>query len=279
MKLNEQPSIWTDTDKEDYIVKKQDSNNFEVQIVKKNGKDVYQYRKKTQSSTTTPSLPNWVPDCLKNEFGDLKPTNDTPPTQVVRVQSKSKWYFEKTISNKNRFIYLDLPTNKKIYGTWECQSDGNVFIKTNDGEQYSTKDNEWVEQPLTSSSTPQKKRGNSLKPEEYKGIEFKYKYPNDKNYIYGVKGGDWYAKNVNNQKVFNISKDGFQSSVENLNKQFPNALDTTNNVGTEESNNQTNTQGSTNNSTTTPSNDQSNVKPVTDKKLSDYKTEVDINSL
>ena len=73
------------------------------------------------------------------------------------------------------------------------------------------------------SNASKKPKGNPLKPEDYSGIEFIYKYPNDKNYIYGVKGGDWYAKNVNNQKVFNISKDGFQSSVDKLNKQFPDA--------------------------------------------------------
>ena len=76
---------------------------------------------------------------------------------------------------------------------------------------------------IDNSQTTTKKKGTPLSSNEYSGIEFKFKYPNDKNYIYGVKGGDWYAKNVNNQKVFNISKDGFQSSVDRLNKQFPDA--------------------------------------------------------
>lgn len=75
----------------------------------------------------------------------------------------------------------------------------------------------------TPTPTP-RKRGTQLSSQDYEGIDFKYKYPGDKNYRYGVKGTDWYAKNINNQKVFNITKDGFTSSVENLNRQFPNAF-------------------------------------------------------
>lgn len=48
------------------------------------------------------------------------------------------------------------------------------------------------------------------------------KYPNDKNYRYKKIGEDWFAKNINNKKVFNITKCGYTSSVEKLNKEFPN---------------------------------------------------------
>jgi hypothetical protein len=81
-----------------------------------------------------------------------------------------------------------------------------------------------VEDSITSTQTQTRSKGTPLSPQGYSGIEFTYKYPNDKNYIYGVKDDDWYAKNINNQKVFNISKDGFQSSVDRLNKEFPNAF-------------------------------------------------------
>jgi hypothetical protein len=73
------------------------------------------------------------------------------------------------------------------------------------------------------SSTP-RTRGTILNPQDYEGINFKYKYPGDRNYIYGVKGNDWYAKNITNNRVFNISKDGFTSSVDKLKAQFPNAF-------------------------------------------------------
>ena len=76
----------------------------------------------------------------------------------------------------------------------------------------------------TSGSSTPKKRGTQLSSQDFEGIDFKYKYPGDRNYRYGVKGTDWYAKNINNQKVFNITKDGFTSSVDKLNTQFPNAF-------------------------------------------------------
>jgi hypothetical protein len=136
MKLNEQSSNWTNTDKIDYLNKKSNSDNFETQIVKKDGEDVYQYRKKTQSSTST------------------------------------------------------------------------------------------------SSSTPRKKLGTIIKFTDPKvsDIHFKYKYPGDNNWDYGVKNGEWYAKNKRNQNVFNISiVPEFKGSVENLNKKFPDALKSENN--------------------------------------------------
>lgn len=47
------------------------------------------------------------------------------------------------------------------------------------------------------------------------------KYPNDRNYRYKKIGGDWFAKNIINKKVFNITKCGYTTSVEKLNKEFP----------------------------------------------------------
>jgi hypothetical protein len=47
------------------------------------------------------------------------------------------------------------------------------------------------------------------------------KYPNDRNYRYKKIGGDWFAKNINNKKVFNITKCRYTTSVEKLNKEFP----------------------------------------------------------
>jgi hypothetical protein len=46
-------------------------------------------------------------------------------------------------------------------------------------------------------------------------------YPNDRNYRYLKIGSDWFAKNINNKKVFNISKCGYTTSVDKLNRQFP----------------------------------------------------------
>ena len=52
-------------------------------------------------------------------------------------------------------------------------------------------------------------------------------YPGDKNYRYLKIENDWFAKNINNKKVFNITKCGYTSSVEKLNKEFPTETGTT----------------------------------------------------
>jgi len=52
-------------------------------------------------------------------------------------------------------------------------------------------------------------------------------YPGDRNYRYLKIGNDWFAKNINNKKVFNITKCGYTSSVEKLNKEFPTETGTT----------------------------------------------------
>lgn len=46
-------------------------------------------------------------------------------------------------------------------------------------------------------------------------------YPGDKNYRYLKIGSDWFAKNINNKKVFNITKCGYTTSVDRLNQKFP----------------------------------------------------------
>lgn len=175
---------------------------------------------------TTPTLPTWVPKCIKNDFPNVKKT--TSPTQVIQTQSGGqKFYFVEG----GKFIYFE-SNDDRFDGTWECQGN-NVLIKTKDGDEYSIptyggwKNNQQSNTNNTPTPTPTptpRKRGTQLSSQDFEGIDFKYKYPGDKNYRYGVKGTDWYAKNINNQKVFNITKDGFTSSVDKLNTQFPNAF-------------------------------------------------------
>jgi hypothetical protein len=51
--------------------------------------------------------------------------------------------------------------------------------------------------------------------------EFPFEYPNDKNYRYAHHQGKWFAKNVKTGKVFDLTLNPkFQSSINNLNKQF-----------------------------------------------------------
>jgi len=52
--------------------------------------------------------------------------------------------------------------------------------------------------------------------------DFNLEYPNDINYRYLKIGEEWFAKNIKNNKVFNLTKCGYNSSIDLLNKQFPN---------------------------------------------------------
>jgi len=55
-------------------------------------------------------------------------------------------------------------------------------------------------------------------------LNFIYTYPGDKTYIYGVKKGEWYAKNIINNKIFNINRNPkFQSTIIKLDEMYPGA--------------------------------------------------------
>lgn len=58
-------------------------------------------------------------------------------------------------------------------------------------------------------------------------LQFNFNYPNDKNYKYAYDQGKWFAQNVKNGKVFDLSSNPkFKSSVENLNRQFGSQIQT-----------------------------------------------------
>lgn len=62
-------------------------------------------------------------------------------------------------------------------------------------------------------------------PTQQTNITFNYRYPGDRRYRYGVKDNKWFAKNIKNNKIFDLSSNQkFQSSVDRLNSQFPNAI-------------------------------------------------------
>jgi hypothetical protein len=50
--------------------------------------------------------------------------------------------------------------------------------------------------------------------------DFKLEYPNDRNYRYLKIGEEWYAKNIKNNKVFNLTKCGYTETINKLNSQF-----------------------------------------------------------
>lgn len=162
------------------------------------------------------------------------------PDNLVMVYKKDGSYSIRRGPNK-----LDerVPTTEKITakGTWSCDGNDNFTVTwiNEDGNPvtwYSKDGSKKVGKPedikkpkgseeVNKGKTNSERKSNQpVSPETTKGINFEYKYPNDKTYIYGVKGSDWHAKNTKNGKVFNISKLGYQTSVDKLNKKFPNAF-------------------------------------------------------
>jgi len=56
---------------------------------------------------------------------------------------------------------------------------------------------------------------------------FPFEYPGDKNYRYAHHQGKWWAKNIRNNKVFDLTlNQKFKSSIDNLNNQFASQIQT-----------------------------------------------------
>lgn len=53
------------------------------------------------------------------------------------------------------------------------------------------------------------------------GLTLNIKNPGDKNYIYGKVGEEWFAQNVKNKKIFNLTKCNYTSSIAKLEKLKP----------------------------------------------------------
>jgi len=163
----------------------------------------------------------------------------------ISVFTKSKesiWVFGK---NKSWSQY-SLEKRKIVYkGKWEYYGNSNFLIYATDGDTFNSRTGEWVTveppeeiqpdiiQPIgnvpdETQSNPTTSSGqkciaitDSTITKQFENENSLLKYPNDRNYRYKKIGGDWYAKNINNKKVFNITKCGYTASVEKLNKEFP----------------------------------------------------------
>jgi hypothetical protein len=99
-------------------------------------------------------------------------------------------------------------------GTWKCKADNsNVdFIWDDDKPAKPPKP---ALKP-SGTSTPNT-TGSSI------GVIYKYEYPNDNKYRYGVKDKKWFGKNLANGKEFDLST--ITTTIANLNNTFPNAME------------------------------------------------------
>jgi hypothetical protein len=104
------------------------------------------------------------------------------------------------------------PETKK--GTWKCKAN-----------------NSGVDVVMTDSVVKKQSQKPALKPsgtstpntnESSIGVNYQYNFEGDTKYIYGVKDGKWFGKNLANGKEFDLSN--IKTTIANLNSQFPNAL-------------------------------------------------------
>ena len=159
------------------------------------------------------------------KHGDLERVYPNGRSQTQ--DDKGSKFYMGTYDGNWKFTPEDAKTTYDKYGDEAMLNDDEekeLGIKKNPNTGKYEKIDQTNTQNQNTTTPTQKKRGTPLSPQDYEGIDFKYKYPGDRNYRYGVKGTDWYAKNINNQKVFNITKDGFTDSVKRLNFQFQNAF-------------------------------------------------------
>ena len=97
-------------------------------------------------------------------------------------------------------------------GTWKCKSDN------------SDADVVWANTLAKPAKQALKPTGTSTPNtnESSIGVNYQYNYEGDTKYVYGVKDGKWFGKNLDNGKEFDLSN--IKTTVTNLNNQFPNAL-------------------------------------------------------
>jgi hypothetical protein len=200
-----------------------------------------------EPTTTTPQEPiDPAYSCLEKYYNTIgrKINRSTPNHISVFTKSKKNiWVF-----GKNKYWgQYNLEKRKIEYnGKWECDGNSNFLINATDGDKYNSRTEKWVTveppeqiqpdiiqpdetQPTpTTPTTPTTSPGqkctaitDSTITKQFENENSLLKYPYDRNYRYKKIGGDWFAKNINNKKVFNITKCGYTTSVEKLNKEFP----------------------------------------------------------
>jgi hypothetical protein len=198
-------------------------------------------------STTEPQELVLDPEfsCLEKYYNTLgrKIYSSTPNYISAFTKTKKNiWVFGK---NKSWGQY-NLEKRKIVYkGKWECDGNSNFLINATDRDKFNSRTGKWVTveppeeiqpdiiQPIVNipdetQSSPTTSPGQKCKTitdstitKQFENENSLLKYPYDRNYRYKKIGGDWFAKNINNKKVFNITKCGYTTSVEKLNKEFP----------------------------------------------------------
>jgi len=200
--------------------------------------DIYE---KTLSSTgidTPPLTTTKVDTCIVTHFKGNSAFSERSNAYVINIDEKTTWVFFKDFmfsirNSKNINQYATGYDKTNGDGKWVCDGNDDFIITYNNKVTYSSKNlgsQPENNQPLSggSQSTSEDPPVTPEDDSEILKLPFDLKYPYDKNYRYSFHEGNWYAKNINNNKIFNISKyPQFKKSVENLNREFPNGIQPT----------------------------------------------------
>lgn len=163
-------------------------------------------------------------NCITNHYKDKEVSKYSDRIQVVKNPDKDLvWQFW----SNNRWRQYTINKNgvNEFMGKWECVGDSNFRITADDGDVYNSTNQAWTKKnnPTIPYSS------NSCQPIKDDNVKNKFEdnskllsYPYDKKYRYLKINNQWYAKNITNDKIFNLTACGkYQISIDNLEKQYP----------------------------------------------------------
>lgn len=156
---------------------------------------------------------------------DLTPKN----TDKFPIKPYGNGKYEFGLSD-NLLVYRRKDEDGK-FGEWLNYSlvQGDKTMAELKSELYGIKDKESADAAYERQRN-QKNSGNKQKCVALKtppaGLTLNIKNPGDKNYIYGKVGEEWFAQNVTNKKIFNLTKCNYTKSIAKLEKLKPGGVNT-----------------------------------------------------
>jgi hypothetical protein len=126
----------------------------------------------------------------------------------------------------NKLVYRTKGTDGK-FGEWLDYglSPGDKTVAQYKSELYGINDKESADAAYERQRTEKNNKTNVKTNEKClplktppEGLTLNIKNPGDKNYIYGKVGEEWFAQNVKNKKIFNLTKCNYTTSITKLEK-------------------------------------------------------------
>ena len=148
------------------------------------------------------------------EATGYEPNNlDKYPIKTIVSKSGNKDTFEFGLKD-NLLVYR----NKTTSGGWKQFDNNQDTIVKLKKDLYNIDRGQSINDTPGNSGTKQKCVALTTPPT---GLTLNITNPNDKNYIYGKVGEEWFAQNVKNKKIFNLTKCNYTTSIANLEKLNP----------------------------------------------------------